>query len=331
MGRAGIGRCVCGVWETARYDRIISPSLRGSVRLRAGDDGVTARVVTSNSELPLTSRRFVVSTSRPTHPVPMGRATRVFVVLIGVSAVIVLGNLFIPWWSPPHEVRIYLDIGNEVSLPTWWNTSLLVVAGVLMLLVSGGSAGRRERTAWRMLGGIVLLMSLDEASMLHERLALVGLHWWPDAGLNYMWLALGVPLAAAVVLFIVLLSRALPGRARWAVLGAFGIYFTGAIGAEVAQELVLQVDGHWFVRHFLAHVEEGLEMTGAALLLVTALARLHPPRIMEEAGASEASDARFERRAADLNESSARLPAAAEQHHDAPAEASSSSIAPRRP
>ena len=112
---------------------------------------------------------------------------------------------------------------------------------------------------------------------------------------------------------------------------ALGIYFTGAIGAEVAQELVLQVDGHWFVRHFLAHVEEGLEMTGAALLLVTALARLHPPRIMEEAGASEASDARFERRAADLNESSARLPAAAEQHHDAPAEASSSSIAPRRP
>lgn len=57
--------------------------------------------------------------------------------------------------------------------------------------------------------------------MLHERLALVGLHWWPEAGLNYMWLALGIPLAVVVALIVVPLSRALPGRTRWAVLGAF--------------------------------------------------------------------------------------------------------------
>ena len=206
-------------------------------------------------------------------------------------------NLFAPWWAPPHEVRIYLDIGNEVSLATWWNTSLLVVAGVLMLAVGGGSSGRRERTAWRLLGGIVLLMSLDEASMLHERLALVGLHWWPEAGLNYMWLALGIPLAVVVALIVVPLSRALPGRTRWAVLGAFWIYFVGAVGAQVAQELVLQVDGHWFVRHFLAHLEEGLEMPGAALLVVTLLAGLHPPRVVGDPGSAGASATRGECRA----------------------------------
>lgn len=221
-------------------------------------------------------------TSKTTDSAPRYRALRSFVVLVGVSAVIVLAGLFTPWWAPPHEVRIYLDIGNEVSLPTWWNTALLVVAGVLMLAVGGGASGSRERTAWRLLGALLVLMSLDEASMLHERLALVGLRWWPEAGLNHMWLALGIPLAAAVVVIVVLLSRALPGRARWAVLGAFGIYFAGAVGAEVAQEFVLQVDGHWFASHFLAHLEEGLEMTGASLLLVTALAQLHPPRVVGE-------------------------------------------------
>ena len=143
----------------------------------------------------------------------------------------------------------------------------------------------------------MLLMSLDEASMLHERLALVGLHWWPEAGLNYMWLALGIPLAVVVALIVVPLSRALPGRTRWAVLGAFWIYFVGAVGAQVAQELVLQVDGHWFVRHFLAHLEEGLEMPGAALLVVTLLAGLHPPRVMGDPGSAGASATRGECRA----------------------------------
>ena len=76
--------------------------------------------------------------------------------------------------------------------------------------------------------------------------------------------------------FVLLLSRVLPGRARWAVLGAFGIHFAGAVGAEVAQEIVLQVDGHWFARHFLAHLEKGLEMTGAVLLLVTPLGDCTP-------------------------------------------------------
>lgn len=215
--------------------------------------------------------------------------TRIFVGLVTVSAVIVLAGLSMPWWSPPHEVAIYLDVANEVSLPTWWNTSLLIVAGVLMLVVAGATSRPRERTAWRLLGGLVVLMSLDEASMLHERLALVGLHWWPEAGLNYMWLLLGAPLAVAVVVFVALASRCLPGRTRWAVLGAFGLYFAGALGAELAQELVLRTEAHWFVRPFLTHLEEGLEMTGAALLLVTPLARLHRPRLVGADDSAEVS------------------------------------------
>lgn len=221
-------------------------------------------------------------------PTPRYRAPRTFVVLVAVSAVIVLAGLLTPWWAPPHEVLAYVDVSNEVSLPTWWNTSLLVVAGVLMFVVAAGSPEPRERAAWRLIGGIVLLMSLDEASMLHERLALVGLHWWPEAGLNYMWLALGVPLAVTVALVVVLVGRFLPGRTQWAVLGAFGLYFAGAVGAEVAQELALRADWHWFVRHFLTHLEEGLEMTGAALLLATPLALLHHPHVVRSPATTEA-------------------------------------------
>lgn len=208
------------------------------------------------------------------------RATGILLVLVAVSAAIVLAGLFEPWWPLPQDLRAYLDVSNEISLPTWWNTALLVLAGALMLAVAGVAPGRRERTAWALVGGLVALMSLDEASMLHERLALVGSHWWPAAELHYMWLLLGVPLAAAVVLFVVLAARGLPGRIRWAVLGAFGLYFAGAVGAEIAQELILQADGHWFARRFLAHPEEGLEMTGAALLVVAPLARLQRPQVV---------------------------------------------------
>ncbi|MFW6188420.1 MAG: hypothetical protein ACOC84_10550 [Actinomycetota bacterium] len=215
-------------------------------------------------------------------------AARIFLALVAVSAVIVLAGLSMPWWAPTHEVAIYLDVANEVSLPTWWNTALLVVAGVLMLAVAGATSLPRGRVAWRLLGSLVVLMSLDEASMLHERLALVGLHWWPEAGLNYMWLLLGVPLAVAVAVSVALASRGLPARARWAVLGAFGLYFAGALGAELAQEFVLRTEAHWFVRPFLSHLEEGLEMTGAALLLVTPLAGLHRPRLVGDDGPGEA-------------------------------------------
>lgn len=215
-------------------------------------------------------------------------ARRIFAALLAVSTVMVLTALFEPWWSVPHDLRVFLDVSNEISLPTWWSTSLLVLAGVLMLTAAGVVPGRSERTAWRLLGGLLVLMSLDEAAMLHERLALVGSTWWPDAGLNYMWLLLGVPLAGAVVLFVALTVRGLPGAVRWTVLGAFGTYFLGAVGAELAQEAILRAEEpeqtRWFARRFLAHLEEGLEMTGAAMLLVTPLTRLRRPLVAGEPG-----------------------------------------------
>lgn len=207
---------------------------------------------------------------------PARHPARVLAVLVGVSAVLVLVSLLAPWWAPHRDVMFYVEVGGENNLPMWWNAGLLLVAGLVLFVTGDAAPGRTERFAWRALGALVLLLSLDEATMLHEKLAGPAGRLWPAAGLSYMWLVVGTPLAAGVLVFVLLLGRTLPRRPRWLLTAAFAVYFTGAVGVEVLQELVVDPDGHWFAHRVLFHAEEALEMAGASMMAVVPLVRARP-------------------------------------------------------
>lgn len=203
-------------------------------------------------------------------------------VLVILSAVVplVLGVGPVDRTSP---VRVFFDVAGERNLPTWWNTGLLLMAGALSVAVGllrrpARLDGRGGWAAWGGLGALLALMSLDEFAGIHERLD--GL-WRRLVGDNplpaFEWLMLGVPVAGAVVVFLWLCARVLPASSMALYVVGIVVFFLGALGAEaVVVAAGVPLDSWAYVASY--HVEELLEFTGSALLVVAPLAavRLAP-------------------------------------------------------
>ncbi|MGM7670023.1 hypothetical protein [Microbacterium sp. A93] len=218
-------------------------------------------------------------------------AVSVVLVLLSAAAPLVLGAGPVDRTSP---VRVFFDVSGERNLPTWWNSGLLMLAGVLSAAV--GLLRRRARVdgrsgwlAWCGLALLLALMSLDEYAGIHERLdglwrLVVGQNPLPAFG----WLMLGVPVALGVVVFLWLCARVLPAPSTTLYVLGIGVFFLGALGAEVLVVAAgIPLDSWAYVASY--HVEELLEFTGSALLVVAPLsaARLtsvEPSR--EEGGAA---------------------------------------------
>ena len=124
---------------------------------------------------------------------------------------------------------------------------------------------------WRLLGLVVLLMSVDEASGLHEEVRRTLERLAPAGGLPRPVLALigGLLVAVAGVLVLPLL-RGVPRWVRNRLLLAGVLYALGAVGLEVASipyTAVEQVEGGLYL--LLVTVEESLELSAVALAAVT--------------------------------------------------------------
>lgn len=176
-------------------------------------------------------------------------------------------------------IRVFFDVTGERNLPTWWNAGLLLLAGVGSAAV--GTLRRWQRVdrpagwlSWWGLASVLGLMSLDEFAGFHERLD--GL-WRSVVGENplqaYGWLLLGVPLAAAVVVFFWITARTLPRHSAVLYGTGLAVFFAGAIGVEVLTGVLLPAIGTDSLAYVaLYHVEELLEFIGSAVLTVAPLA-----------------------------------------------------------
>ncbi|WP_313817750.1 hypothetical protein [Citricoccus sp.] len=197
-------------------------------------------------------------------------------VLVIASAIVplVLGAGPVDRTSP---VRVFFDVAGERNLPTWWNTGLLWTAGALSVAIGllrrpTRLDGRGGWSAWCGLGALLALMSLDEYAGIHERLD--GL-WRRLVGDNplpaFEWLMLGVPVAGAVVLFLWVCARVLPSPSTALYVLGIVVFFLGALGAEALVVAAgVPLDSWAYVASY--HVEELLEFTGSALLVVAPLA-----------------------------------------------------------
>jgi hypothetical protein len=171
-----------------------------------------------------------------------------------------------------HGFKRLLDLNTERNLPTWFSSTILLTAAVLL----GGIATdgrRRHRTAWRFLAIVFVLLSLDETASIHEMtnapLRAV-LHSGP--ALYFPWILGGLLLATVVLVVEWRLLRALPRRTSVAFVIAGAIYVTGAAGFEAIAAPLYARHVHPLVQAALVTTEESLEMIGVALFIV-AIAR----------------------------------------------------------
>lgn len=208
--------------------------------------------------------------SWPTRRLPWP-AVPVAVTLVLVLASAVGARQGSPLTTERGQLRTYLDVFDETNLPTWWAATVLVAAalacGAVAVLSGPGPARRR----WLLLAGLTAALSVDEATVLHERLDRAVLPWLGPEDFPYLWVVPGLVLGLAVVVSVVRLTRAAPAAARRRLLLGLGLLLGSALGGEAVQGLLVAegLVGWPFVVTY--HLEELGETLGAIALLTGAV------------------------------------------------------------
>ena len=140
-----------------------------------------------------------------------------------------------------EPLRIF-DVGEERSIPTWFESILFLLCSILLAVVAVASKQRNDRYSlhWNVLSIILLLLSLDEVASIHEaigehlgRLLDNTMGFTPGGAITYFWVVPG-----AIFVFIVLLAYLrfladLPRSTRRLFLFAGALFVLGALGLEM--------------------------------------------------------------------------------------------------
>lgn len=179
----------------------------------------------------------------------------------------------------------YIDrfnMNEEISIPTWFATVLLLVSSGLLWIVGTIKTLAKDVFAkyWKVLAVIFLVMSIDEGSSIHEILSvLVGTPLGIQTGMfYYAWVIPVLFLLVILGFWFFKFWQNLSLSIRWLVFWAGLVYVSGAIGVEMlGSYYVTELGGYDFNYFLLVAVEEGMEKLGIIIFiyaLIKYLARL---------------------------------------------------------
>lgn len=174
------------------------------------------------------------------------------------------------------------DTDLEANLPTWFSATVLV-AGALAAFVKAqherGAAGPWNRE-WTGLAVLLLVLSIDEAAVIHEETVgplddvVESLGFAGDAA-RLIAVAVVVVGLAAMMLPLRRWLLALPAGGRNGMIAGLVLIGACALGMETVARLLEQSRGFYgLADDLLSSVEELGEMLGASVLLVTTLSLL---------------------------------------------------------
>ncbi|MFH5806467.1 hypothetical protein [Alienimonas sp. DA493] len=210
----------------------------------------------------------------------LGVATRLWVLHGGLEGWI--------YYTPNR----YFGLDRENGLPAWFATVLLLACGAAAAVAGGldrsaaerdaaaadNPAGRREGRFWWVIAIAFAYLSVDEMTSIHESFGeSVARRVMGEFGerVFFTWVLLGIPaaglFAAASIPFLLRLPRAIAIR----FLTAGALFVGGAAGIEIVASRIIESGGPEAMLRLpyslTVFVEEGLEMAGAALFLVSIL------------------------------------------------------------
>ena len=175
-----------------------------------------------------------------------------------------------------------LDVGDEVSLATWFQTLVFILAAVVLVVGGSRATQRREpRRGWWFLAWVMVLLSIDEAVSIHERLGSALREVLDTSGiLYYIWVIPAVLFAAVVALVQLGWLRSLPVSTRRLVVLAGVIFVLGAAGFELLASTGDEANGtETLTSVTFSAVEELMEMIGLSLFVVVLIDHLGGQRV----------------------------------------------------
>lgn len=163
-----------------------------------------------------------------------------------------------------HQFRF----DDEATIPTFFSTLLALSATALLAVTALTSEERRDARRWWILAAVFVLVSIDEATSIHEPPAAALRDLIRKGGVHFPWIAAGALLIALLGLLFLYQWRNLPRpiAARFVLAG--GLYVAGAVGMEMVGDALIDAGQAFSVRHSIAvTVEELLEMTALAVFV----------------------------------------------------------------
>ncbi|GAB4578831.1 MAG: hypothetical protein Fur0022_15680 [Anaerolineales bacterium] len=209
---------------------------------------------------------------------------KIVTLLAGTAIFIVLASVImdvieeLTWGQKFFGFRVKFDLDQEANIPTYFATFNLLLAAILFTVIgmlkpkAKGSFARH----WQGMGLIFLLLSLDEAAVLHERFIGIFQQYLKPTGFFYFgWVIIAIPLVIFVGLTYLRFFLHLPSKMKVLFVVSAVLYLGGAVGMEMI--------GGWFAENYgenrpmynvITTVEEILEMVGILTLIHTLLVYL---------------------------------------------------------
>jgi hypothetical protein len=176
--------------------------------------------------------------------------------------------------EPPRiveAVSVFFNLNAEHSAPTWFSSSLWLLAALLGLSASSRSSRQVDRRRWRSLAALFAFLSLDESAGVHEKMgSLLGDHIALTGALHYVWVLYGILFLVIVALFYARFVASLPRAVTVLILAGALVFLAGALGVEMLSAAVesgtteFPAGLNW--PRAIA-LEETLEMLGVVLVI----------------------------------------------------------------
>ncbi len=164
-----------------------------------------------------------------------------------------------------------LDPDKEANLISWYSSSLLLIASLMLGLIAADA--RRACTGWArhwvMLAGVFLFLSADEACCIHEMMGDSMHAVLPTGGfLRYAWVIPWGTMAVIVGMVSGCLLCSLPRQIRSLVVIGAIIYVGGAIGVEMhtGKYMTGRTEAD-LAYSMMVNIEEFMEMLGVVILI----------------------------------------------------------------
>jgi hypothetical protein len=184
--------------------------------------------------------------------------------------------------SPEYwELSQLFNMDNEMSIPTWYSTVILLFVPALLLFYIGlikHQAGDKMPKYWFMVGGLFLFLSIDDGAMIHEKISTINrltglqdvLNGFNAELLSWSWWVIYLPIGIALAVLLARWFWSLPNRTKLMVGGALLLVLIGQVAIEAYSSLVTNSTGE-YVGPVWRGVEKLLGRGGLSLFLLAVI------------------------------------------------------------
>jgi hypothetical protein len=189
---------------------------------------------------------------------------RLYLVMFLTLDAAFLGLYFLARMTGSEALLFLFNLDRELTLASWYASSKLLLVALAFFFCSHRPSAASSRSLFLIFAGGFVFLSADEAASIHEGIA----EQFQYEGWFVIYGAIGLVLGAVLLPKLWRLWQHYRWPSLLFVVG-FGLMVVGAVAIEELRQEFLARGSTW--ETLQVALEEGLELTGASLILFAAL------------------------------------------------------------